>query len=102
MYAQFAPAASRQSETVYRAGALAYLDAGPGAGLIPCRVVSVDQPGSGNRATAGRLTVKLTAARGPYKRGETLTGERAYAVVPRPCAYWRNRARRINTLYRWE
>lgn len=102
MYAQFEPAATRRDEAVYRAGALAYLDAGPGAGLVPCRVVSVDEPGSGNRATAGRLTVRLTATRGPYTRGEILAGERAYAVVPRPCAYWRNRQRRINTLYRWE
>lgn len=100
MFALVYGAAGR--ETVYRAGALAFLDAGPGAGLVPVKVVAVDVPGSGNRATEGRITVKVTATRGPYKRGETLTGERAYAVVPRSCARWRDRQLRIFTLYRWE
>lgn len=100
--AQFDPAATRRDEKVYVAGALAFLDAGPGAGLVPVKVLEVTEPGSGNRATEGRLTVKVTATRGPYTRGEILHGERAYAVVPRPCAHWRNRSRRISTLYRWE
>lgn len=101
MYAQFHPA-SRQAETVYRAGALAYLDAGPGAGLVPVKVVSVETAGSGNYATAGSVTVKVTASRGPYKRGEVISGERAWAVVPRPCAFIRGRFFKVSTLYRWE
>ena len=102
MEAKFNPQAHRAGETVYRAGALAYLDAGPGAGLVPVKVVSVETPGSGNSATAGSVTVKVTAARGPYARGETLAGERAYAVVPRSCARYRGGQCRISTLYRWE
>ena len=102
MQAQFVPGIGQPSETVYRAGALAYLDAGPGAGLVPVKVVSVETPGSGNSATAGSVTVKVTAARGPYARGETLAGERAYAVVPRSCARYRGGQCRISTLYRWE
>lgn len=102
MEAQFNPQAPRAGETVYRAGALAYLDAGPGAGLVPVKVVSVETPGSGNSATAGSVTVKVTAARGPYARGETLAGERAYAVVPRGLVRWPRGQCRISTLYRWE
>jgi hypothetical protein len=101
MYAQFQPA-SRRDETVYRAGALAYLDAGPGAGLVPVKVVSIETAGSGNYATAGSVTVKVTASRGRYKRGEVISGERAWAVVPRPCAFIRGRFFKVSTLYRWE
>jgi hypothetical protein len=85
---------------VYGAGALAFVDAGPGAGLIPCRVETVSEPGHGNRATGGRIVARLTAARGPYRRGETLT-EPAWAIVPR--AHVRRRGGRftIDTRYRW-
>jgi hypothetical protein len=49
-------------------GNLAYFDSF--AGLVPCWIVAVVGP-AGHPSTAQRVTVKFTAARGPYKRGET-------------------------------
>ena len=62
-------------------GVMAYLDTF--SGLVPCRVESVDD--------AGNVTVKLTGTRGAYKRGETLTGQRAgLSVVPRTAVFVRS------------
>lgn len=101
MEAKFCPLyGAAETDGVYGAGTLAYVDAGPGAGMIPCRVVAVTEPGHGNRATGGRVAVKLTAARGPYSRGETLT-EPAWAVVPRDRLRVRGGRYTIDTRYRW-
>ena len=48
-------------------GCLAYFDSF--AGLVPCWIMSIAGP-LGTPSTAQRVTVKFTAKRGPYKRGE--------------------------------
>jgi hypothetical protein len=58
-------------------GILAYLDSF--AGLIPCKVIDVWRL----RGIA-EARVKLTASRGPYKRGEILI-DTVLHVIPRPC-----------------
>lgn len=63
-------------------GALAFVDSF--AGLVPCRVDSIegaDRPD--NRAsTSQRATVTVTADRGPYRVGEKLTDSVLW-VIPR-------------------
>jgi hypothetical protein len=59
-------------------GTLAYFDT-MRSGLIPCKVVSIKA-----RETSGHdVTVRLTASRGAYKRGETVFQISARYVVPR-------------------
>jgi hypothetical protein len=59
-------------------GALAYFDT-MRSGLIPCKVLSIEA-----RENQGHnVAVKLTAARGAYKRGETVSSISARYVVPR-------------------
>jgi hypothetical protein len=48
-------------------GCLAYFDSF--AGLVPCWIVSIDGP-AGTPSTSQRVTVRFTAKRGPYRRGE--------------------------------
>jgi hypothetical protein len=74
---------------VARAPTLAYLDSF--IGLVPCKVLSVE-----DRA----VTLKITATRGPYKRGEVLT-RYANSVVPRP-AVWRRKHQYAIRPYKWE
>jgi hypothetical protein len=50
-------------------GCLAYYDTF--AGLVPCWIVSINGP-IGTPSTAQTVTIKLTARRGAYKRGEVL------------------------------
>lgn len=62
-----------------RSGDLAYVDSF--AGLIPCKVISI----TGNSGRCGSdqsVTVKLTANRGAYKRGQTLV-EWGWHIIPR-------------------
>jgi hypothetical protein len=79
-----------------RAGQLAFLDTF--AGLVPCKVRTLvlddDSPAGVLRWT---VTVKLTATRGAYKRGEVLTfaGDDGRNVVPRSAVYVRNYKFRI-------
>ena len=54
------------SDFLLHRGHLAYLDTF--AGLVPCKVLSVDDE--------GRMTVKVTARRRGYARGEVLAGQR--------------------------
>lgn len=65
-------------QAVLKAGVLAYWDTF--SGLVPCRVRHV---------RAGRLgwevDITLTAARGPYRRGEIHDGLTTSRVVPRQC-----------------
>lgn len=66
------------------------------SGLIPCRITGATPGESG---TGMRLAIEITAARGPYRRGETLETS-ALFVVPRD----RVRRRRWSTSilpYRW-
>ena len=53
------------------AGTLAYYDTF--SGLIPCKVVAVLKDCNGRLIGRDELTIKLTATRGAYKRGEVLT-----------------------------
>ena len=50
-------------------GCLAYFDSS--AGLVPCWITSIAGT-AGIPSTAQRVAIKLTAKRGPYKRGETI------------------------------
>ena len=84
----------------FGAGDLAFHDCGPWGGMIPCRVVSVDAPGDGRTCNRGRVTVRLTATRGPWKRGETITGD-TVDVIPRPMARRRRLGWAIDVRYRW-
>ena len=86
----------------YGIGTLAYLDTF--AGLVPCIVVGIDGESCGRRATGEKvLTVRLTASRGPYKRGE-VSREIAADVPPRDCVRRRRfgAAVNVNYLYRGE
>lgn len=78
--------------TTHTAGELAFVDSL--SGLVPCKVVEV---------SATDITVRITAARGPYKRGEIIFC-RYTRVVPRSCVRsyrsTNHRARIINN-YRW-
>ena len=63
-------------------GNLAYFDTF--AGFIPCWIVAIDGP-SGVPSTAQQVTIKLTAKRGAYRRGETLVTSGLH-VLPRGAA----------------
>lgn len=64
-----------------KSGQLAYLDSF--AGAIPCKVLSITGT-SGRAGSDQTATVRLTAGRGAYKRGEVLTYWGMY-VIPRQC-----------------
>lgn len=57
-------------------GELAYMET-IAAGMVPCRVITLDATG-----LAARVLVKVTAQRGPYRHGETVSMSPA-VVVPR-------------------
>lgn len=61
------------------AGSLAYWDTF--AGLVPCKVQSIKGP-SGPASSDQYVKARLTANRGPYKRGEWCAGS-ALWFVPR-------------------
>lgn len=61
-----------------RSGDLAYADTF--SGLIPCKVLSIRDVNS--------VSIKLTAGRGPYRKGEVLTWDWKW-VVPRDAALFR-------------
>lgn len=69
------------SRPVLKTGDLAALDTF--AGAIPCKVLSITGT-SGRCGSDQGVTVRLTAARGAYKRGEVLTAWGLH-VVPRQC-----------------
>lgn len=71
-----------------RAGDFAYIDGF--AGLVPCKVLTID---------GASLVVRITATRGAYKRGEVSTHS-AHFVTPRSAIVFRNRQARIRP-YKW-
>ncbi len=83
---------------IYTAGQLAYLDTF--AGMVPCKVLRVIEPASGNTVTKGKIEIRLTATRGAYKRGEVLI-DQACNVVPRPQRFCRCGKYKVNTNYYW-
>lgn len=73
---------------VIRTGDMVFVDAF-GCSLIPGKVISIERvpvPGAPNTAcTQIRVSVRLTAVRSGYKRGELLvkTGDECNSIVPR-------------------
>lgn len=63
-----------------KAGELAYFDSS--SGLVPCKVLSIKGKSAKCARSDQMVTLKLTAARGPYKRGEILQTP-AFWAVPR-------------------
>lgn len=84
---------------VYGAGALAYLDTF--AGMVPCRVLEVIEPGNGIRCSSGRLRIRLMRTVGAYKQGEILEWSCDH-VVPRAHRVLRGYHYRISTNYRYK
>lgn len=87
----------------YGAGALAFLDTV--SGLVPCKVLSVGKhaPYSGWLVTSrsfDAVSVRLTATRGAWKRGETVSGM-ATRVIPRKHVVTVGGQYRIRTNYSW-
>lgn len=79
---------------VYGVGTLAYLDS-LYSGLVPCKVIDITGAGDG-----GKVTVKLTASRGGYSRGETVETHPGH-VIPRDKVRTRDGQLRIITSYVW-
>jgi hypothetical protein len=77
-------------ESILKTGAQAYFDTF--AGLIPARVTSVKD--------SWTVSLKLTATRGAYKRGETITTNSLHAI-PRTAVHVRSGQYRIG-FYRTE
>jgi len=89
----------------YKTGTLAYLDTF--SGLVPCKVIAINKGGpfAGWQSGQAELTVKLTATRKAYRKGETLTGRPASHVVPRNHVITRDQypgQYRIRTNYLWQ
>jgi hypothetical protein len=83
----------------YGVRTLAYLDTF--AGLVPCVIVAIDGESIGRRAVGEKsITIRLTATRGAYKRGEILR-ESAVDVPPRNCVIRRRYGSTINSSYRY-
>lgn len=84
----------------HTAGELAYFDSF--AGLIPCKVVSVNDAAD-SEFLGLSITVKLTADRGSYRRGEVIESD-ALHVIPRGYVRGlrsRSSTPRILSGYRW-
>ena len=79
----------------HRAGELAYWDTF--AGLVPCKVLAIVQDG---KTLTLNARIRLTADRGPYKRGE-ITLVRASHVAPRSSIRKRKHGTRIVEDYMW-
>ena len=75
---------------VLTVGALAYLDAF--LAIIPCKVLKIE--GASGAPGVQLVTVKLTADRKAYKRGEILMSY-GMCVIPRAAFYWRRSGARI-------
>jgi hypothetical protein len=87
---------------ILTAGSKAYFDSFLN-GLIPCKVLAVRESKielSHSDVPLIRVQFKLTAARGPYKRGEVLDASNNF-VVPRGAVYLRSGQYRIG-FYRTE
>ena len=81
------PARDRIEKPTLTVGSKAFVDAF--AGLIPCVVLAIEDRAIGTNVTSKYVTVRLTAGRGAYKRGETLTFS-ALAIVPREAVHVRS------------
>lgn len=81
----------------YGAGQLAFVDSF--LGLIPCKVLRVDEP-STDSVTSGQVVARITAARPGFTLGEIVT-ERGVSIVPRDRVRVRSGQYRITNGYRW-
>lgn len=82
--------------TIYGADQLAYVDSF--AGLIPCKVLTIE--GNGVNTPGVSITVRLTAARGAYKRGEIITVAEGN-VIPRDKIRTRSGQMKILMSFAW-
>lgn len=84
----------------YGVGTKSYLDT-PFNGLVPCIVTGIDGESFGHVAeTILRLTVRLSATQGPYRRGEEIRTT-AYDCPPRNHVIRRRYTRTVNPNYRY-
>jgi len=85
---------------VFHEGTAAYYDTF--AGLIPCKVLAIEQAGYGFRCGPYNvIRFKLTADRGAYKKGEILTAD-AMRVPPQKMIRRRKYSSTIITGYKYE
>lgn len=77
-------------------GDLAYLDTF--SGLIPCKILSVTDRRNYYGTVETDVTVKVTADRKAYRKGETVTSDPRH-VVPRANVHRRSGNLRIDTRY---
>lgn len=88
-----------ENSPVYHAGDLAYISAC--SGMIPCVVQSVEEPGNGIFAGAGRITVEVTADHGAYILGEIVENLNAINVIPRGHRKIHHSEYEIDQYYLW-
>lgn len=77
---------------VLRSGGLAHFDTV--TGCIPCKVLSITGE-SGAASSLQRVTVKTTATRGAFKKGEVISGILGLHVIPRGALFPRRSGARI-------
>jgi hypothetical protein len=82
----------------FPAGTSAFYDAH--IAVLPCTVLEVLEEGSGYFVCEGRLRIKVTEARGPYRKGEVMEVT-AYHTFPRTHRRLRGFHYRINPWYKW-
>lgn len=95
---------TQYSETnghTFQAGTLAFVDSF--GGLVPCKVVAVSKGGPfpGWIVAQGEISVKVTASRAGYRKGELLTGRAASNIIPRSQVVTRKGQYRIRTNFSW-
>lgn len=87
------------TDRTFTVGALAYVDTF--SGMVPCVVVGVLRESHGFIVgDRDSVTVRLTADRGAYKRGE-ITSASASNIIPRKMRFVRSGQYRIDTIYRF-
>ena len=82
----------------FGAGTSAFYDAH--VAVVPCVVEEVLEEGNGVFVCGGRLRIRLTQSRGPYREGEVME-VKAYHTFPRTHRRLRGYHYRINPLYKW-
>lgn len=82
-------------DTKHKAGELAYYDTF--SGTIPCKVISVYPDKYG----CTRITIKITADRKSYHKGEIIKNIFAHDIVPRKSLIVRSGQYRILNNYTW-
>lgn len=87
------------ADRTFTVGALAYVDTF--SGMLPCVVAGVLRESYGFIiGDRDSITVRLTADRGSYKRGEIISAS-ASSIIPRKMRFVRSGKYRIDTIYRF-